>query len=123
MYDTWNCSPLLNRLFADLPESVRLVRKGDSIAGFIAARTGRNALLVGPCIASPEAGPLLFADAWNRYAGRRIFLDIPVANEAATRLAEAQGLRVQRHLTRMCRGVPRCERVEWLWASSGPEKG
>src|SRR5262249_54327517 len=60
---------LLFRLFTEQPESLRLVRNGDGIAGFIATRSGRNALLVGPCIASPEAGPLLLADAWNRYAG------------------------------------------------------
>jgi GNAT superfamily N-acetyltransferase len=114
---------LLLRLFAEQPDRVCLVRQGDHPAGFLTARPGRRAVQIGPCIAAPEVGPLLFAQAWHRQAGRPVFLDIPVANETATRLAEAQGLSVQRHLTRMCRGVPRCERLEWLWASSGPEKG
>ena len=114
---------LLLRLFAEQPRGVRVVRNGDRAEGFLAMREGERAVQLGPCIATAEAGLLLFADAWHRYAGRRVYLDVPVANEAATRLAEAHGLTVQRHLTRMCRGVPLCERVEWLWASSGPEKG
>jgi hypothetical protein len=78
---------------------------------------------LGPCIAAPDVGDLLFADACRRRAGERVFLDVPLPNEAATRAAAAAGLTVQRHLTRMCRGVPVCERLEWFWASSGPEKG
>jgi GNAT superfamily N-acetyltransferase len=115
--------PLLFRLFTSQPRDVRLVRDGDLLGGFLAARLGERAVQVGPCIATPQAGPVLLADAWNRYAGRRVFLDVPVRNEAATGLAEAEGLTVQRHLTRMCRGVPVCERLDWLWASSGPEMG
>jgi hypothetical protein len=30
---------------------------------------------------------------------------------------------MQHTLTRMCRGTPVVEQVEFLWASSGPEKG
>ncbi|HEY7423999.1 MAG TPA: GNAT family N-acetyltransferase [Gemmataceae bacterium] len=114
---------LLLRLFAEQPAGVRCVRRGRGLEGFLAARPGHQAFQLGPCLASPSAGPLLLADAWRRYAGQAVFLDIPVTNEAATRWAEARGLAAQRHLTRMCRGVPQCERVEWLWASSGPEKG
>jgi len=114
---------LLWRLFAEQPDEVRFVRRGDQIAGFLVARPGHRAFQIGPCVASPEAGPLLFADAWHRFAGKAVFLDIPLPNEAATWLAESHGLTVQRHLTRMCRGVQGGERVEWLWASSGPEKG
>jgi GNAT superfamily N-acetyltransferase len=114
---------VLLRLFAENPGSVRLVGHGDHPEGFLVARPGARAVHLGPCIAREEAGPLLLADAWHRYGGRRVYLDVPVPNEAATRLAEAHGLTVQRHLTRMCRGTPLCERLEWLWASSGPEKG
>jgi GNAT superfamily N-acetyltransferase len=113
---------LLLRLFSEEPDRVRFWN-GDSATGFMFARSGRRAVQLGPCIVSPEAGPLLFADVFHRYAGQCVFLDIPVSNEVATRLAEAQGLTVQRYLTRMCRGIPVGERIEWLWASSGPEKG
>jgi GNAT superfamily N-acetyltransferase len=114
---------LLWRLFAEQPDEVRFVQRGDHTAGFLVARPGHRAIQIGPCVASPEVGPLLFADAWHRYVGKAVFLDIPLSNQVATWLAESRGLTVQRHLTRMCRGVQRCECVEWLWASSGPEKG
>jgi len=114
---------LLLRLFAEQPAGVRQVREGEHLRGFLTGRSGRKAFQIGPCIATAEAGPLLLVDAWHRFTGQRVYLDIPVANEAATRLAEAQGLTVQRHLTRMYRGVPVCERIDWLWASFGPEKG
>ncbi len=89
----------------------------------MAARPGERAVQVGPCIASPQAGPRLLANALDRHAGRRVYVDLATSNEAAGRFAEAHGLAVQRRLTRMCRGVPRVERRDWLWASSGPEKG
>jgi GNAT superfamily N-acetyltransferase len=114
---------LLLRLFSEDPASVRCVRQETKLSGFCGSRLGARAVQIGPCIAAPEVGHLLFADAWNRHTGRRVFLDIPVPNEAAARAAEAQGLTVQRRLTRMCRGIPVCERLDWLWASSGPEKG
>jgi hypothetical protein len=79
--------------------------------------------MLGPCLGTPEAAGLLFADAGHRYAGQRMFVDVPLLNPAAITLVESQGLTVQRHLTRMCRGVTLCEQVESLWASSGPEKG
>jgi GNAT superfamily N-acetyltransferase len=118
-----NRRSLLFHLFAEQPESVRLTRHAEGMSGFMAARAGSRAIQLGPCIVALDAGPRLFADAWSRYPGQRVFLDIPVANEAATRAAEAAGLTVQRHLTRMCRGTPRCEQFDALWASFGPEKG
>jgi GNAT superfamily N-acetyltransferase len=116
-------SALLFRLFAEEPDSVRVTQNGGGASGFIAARTGREAMQLGPCIAAPEVSPLLFVDAWGRYPGRRVFVDIPVHNAAAIQQAEAQGLTVQRYLTRMRRGAARDERRDWLAASFGPEKG
>jgi GNAT superfamily N-acetyltransferase len=114
---------LLHRLFAENPAAVRMVRRQDRLTGFLTARPGQRAFQIGPCLAAPEAGPLLLLDAWHRHAGQPFFVDIPVSNEQATRVAEANGLTVQRTLTRMCRGQVRCERLDWHWASSGPEKG
>jgi hypothetical protein len=53
----------------------------------------------------------------------RVFVDIPQQNPGPIAAAEAIGLRVQRTLTRMCRGPLPDERTEMIWASSGPEKG
>jgi GNAT superfamily N-acetyltransferase len=114
---------LLHHLFAAEPENVRVAQDGDTVRGFIAARTGSRAVQLGPCIAPPEVSPLLFVDAWGRFPGQRVYVDVPVDNTAATQLAEAQGLTVQRLLTRMRRGTPRGERIDWLAASFGPEKG
>jgi predicted N-acetyltransferase YhbS len=114
---------LLQRLFTEEPEKLRCTWRDGRLTGYLWSRSGARAEQLGPCIATPESGPVLLADAWHRHRGQRVFVDIPVPNEAATRWAQAQGMTVQRHLTRMCRGVLVCERLDWLWASSGPEKG
>ncbi len=116
-------SKMLRCLFAEQPDAARVVEHNGAVTGYLMARPGARALFVGPCIAQAEAGPLLFADAWQRYAGQPIFLDIPNGNTAAFALAQSAGLTPQRPLTRMVRGVRIEERVADLWASSGPEKG
>jgi GNAT superfamily N-acetyltransferase len=118
-----NRSKFLLRLLEENPDAARVVRRAGRSAGYIMARPGARAVMIGPCIADAAAGPLLFADAWQRYSGQAVFVDIPVANTAATRSAEAQALTVQRPLLRMCRGEMVEERIEELWASSGPELG
>jgi ribosomal protein S18 acetylase RimI-like enzyme len=110
---------LLRRLFSEHPRCVRFLRLG----GYWTARPGKRAIRLGPCIAAANAGPVLLADAWHRYAGQRVAIDVPVANEAATQWVESHGFTVQHTLMRMCRGKPVVEQVECLWASSGPEKG
>jgi GNAT superfamily N-acetyltransferase len=114
---------LLRRLFAERPDTVRVVRRAGRSLGYLTVRPGTRALQISPCVGGAEAGPLLLADAWHRHAGERVFLDIPAGNGRAVALAEAQGLTVQRTLLRMCRGAMIQERVADLWASSGPEKG
>jgi GNAT superfamily N-acetyltransferase len=114
---------LLLRFFAEQPNAVRIVRRAGRCLAFLTARPGTRALQIGPCIAAPDVGPLLFADAWHRYAGEYVFIDIPMGNTRAVDLVAAHGLTVQRHLLRMCRGEVIVERIEELWASSGPAKG
>jgi predicted N-acetyltransferase YhbS len=111
------------RLLAERPEAARVALDGGEVVGYATARPGARALYVGPCIVRADAGPLLFADAWARYAGRLIYMDVPERNVAARAVVEAAGLTAQRPLTRMCRGPRVAERVELLWASAGPEKG
>jgi GNAT superfamily N-acetyltransferase len=114
---------LLLRLFAEQPQNIRCVQGGDRVTGYMTARPGAKALMLGPCMGRQEAAKVLFADAWHVHAGQRVFIDVPVPNAAATAFVEAGGLKFQRHLTRMCRGILLCEQVASLWASSGPEKG
>jgi hypothetical protein len=59
----------------------------------------------------------------RRFAGERVFIDVPLTNAPAVQAVEGMGLKVQRQLLRMTRGVVVAERVDRLWASSGPEKG
>jgi predicted N-acetyltransferase YhbS len=113
----------LRRLHAERPGAVRVVRRAGRVEGFLMARPGAHAWQLGPCIASAAAGPLLVADALARYAGERVFLDIPLENAEPARLAAGRGLTVQRYLLRMCRGPRVAEEVASLWASSGPELG
>src|SRR5207248_3510720 len=59
---------LLERLFAEYPQDVRLVRRSASVTGFRASRPGARATQLGPCLGSGEAGPLLLSDAFARHA-------------------------------------------------------
>jgi GNAT superfamily N-acetyltransferase len=129
---------LLLRLLKEFNGAVRFIEEEDMSAGavcvlrspsfpemmgFLMSRPGRVATQIGPCIASPDIGGVLFADAWQRYAGQRVFVDIPESNEPALACARTAGLEVQRTLLRMTRGPRVPERVDWLWAGFGPEKG
>jgi GNAT superfamily N-acetyltransferase len=115
--------PFLRRLLAEQPGEGRVALDAGAVSGFLLGRPGRRAWQIGPCIASPEAGPRLLADASHRLAGRPVFLDIPDDHRDAHALASSLGLTVQRPLLRMRRGEPVHGRPAWLWASSGPELG
>jgi GNAT superfamily N-acetyltransferase len=114
-------SKLILRLFAEEPDEVRAVARAGGWRGFLTSRPGGRARQLGPCV-GPDAGVLL-EEARARHHGERAFLDIPEGNREAVALVEAWGFTVQRHLARMCRGVPVVERVEQLWASACPAKG
>jgi predicted N-acetyltransferase YhbS len=114
---------LLRRLVTEEPAAARVVDRDGVLEGYLLARPGARARFVGPCIARGDAGPLLFADAWQRYAGKFVFIDVPDGNAAAGALVRAAGLTPQRTLTRMSRGAPVEEHVAQLWASAGPETG
>lgn len=114
---------LLSRLFEDAPEALRVLHTGEKLEGFIATRRGANAIQIGPCIASAQAGPVLLADALDRCAGHRVFVDVRCDHTRAVETLEASGLKAQRHFMRMYRGEPVHDHVEALWASAGPETG
>lgn len=114
---------MLLRLFEESPHAVRVLRRGERLEGFVAARYGANATQIGPCIATNDGGPPLLRDALSRHAGQPVFIDIPRDNARALRVAEASGLKPQRHFVRMYRGDRITDRPAAIWASSGPEKG
>jgi hypothetical protein len=113
----------LQRLYADQPAEVRAIGSGGNIQGYLAGRRGSRALQIGPCVADPDSGPLLLADAFHRHSGQRVCLDIPAPNPGPRPLAQAYGLSPQRPFTRMCRGPRVLENPSRIWASSGPEMG
>ena len=114
---------LLSRLFEENAERIRVIDRDGRIRGYLASRPGIHATQIGPCIADAEAGPLLFRDVLSRYRGEAVYIDIPTANRPAVQLAESCGLTPQRLLLRMRLGEPVADRVDLLWAGSGPEKG
>lgn len=118
-----NRQKLLTRLCLANPGAVRWVEAGETLRGYMTLRPGANAVHLGPCIADAEAGPLLLADAWERHVGHRVFIDIPTGNVPAVRMADAMGLKPQRPLVRMCRGVRIKEDFTRIWAAFGPELG
>jgi GNAT superfamily N-acetyltransferase len=113
----------LLRLFDEQPDDIRVFDRCGQIEGCLAQRAGSDAIQIGPCIAATEAGRPLLAEASRRLVGRRVYLDVPTANEPALRLAKSIGLVAQRTLTRMCRGTQVYDDCERIWASSGPELG
>ncbi len=114
---------MLARLFKEAPDLMRVVYHESQLEGYVTGRRGANATLIGPCIATTHAGPALLGDALSRCAGQPVFIDVPRDNAPAIEIVEKSGLTAQRHFTRMCRGVRIQDRVDAIWASSGPEKG
>lgn len=114
---------LLSQLCQEWPESGRVLRQDGRIAGFLLSRRGANAVQIGPCITDRDAGWQLLDDAFSRFAGQHVYVDIPIANASAVKLAQACGLQEQRRLLRMRRGASAPVHVSRIWASSGPEKG
>jgi GNAT superfamily N-acetyltransferase len=116
-------SKLLLRLLVEIPSASKAVQDGREVTGFLLGRPGSQAWQTGPCVATADAGHVLLQDAWWEYAGRPVYVDIPIGNRQATALAEAAGLVAQRYFLRMCRGPSVGECIERVWASSGPEMG
>src|SRR5205823_11081424 len=71
-------SEFLCRLFAEYPEYFRVARQPGLIRGYLAARPGSRATLIGPCVADPVVGSSLLLDAAERLAGKTVFIDIPL---------------------------------------------
>jgi predicted N-acetyltransferase YhbS len=114
---------MLLRLFEEWPQALRVLCRDGGVEGYVTIRRGAHASQIGPCIAAGDAGGPLLKDALGRCAGVPVFIDVPRDNTHAVELAEAGGLKVQRHFTRMCRGERIVDCPQAIWAGSGPEKG
>ncbi|MFC1604302.1 GNAT family N-acetyltransferase [Planctomycetota bacterium] len=118
-----NREKMLSLLFKEFPQNTCILTHYDKIEGFVTMRPGANAIQIGPCVASMNAGPALLSDALNRCAGKAVFVDIPTGNIPAVKIAESSGLNIQRCFMRMCRGERIKDNIKTIWAGSGPEKG
>lgn len=118
-----NREKMLSMLFKEFPENTCLATHYDKVDGFITMRPGANAVQIGPCTANINAGPALLSDALHKCAGKAVFVDIPTGNVPAVKIAESNGLKIQRRFTRMCRGERIKDNIKAIWAGSGPEKG
>jgi GNAT superfamily N-acetyltransferase len=114
---------MLLPLFEESPLAVQVLSEGSHVEGYVTTRLGANATQIGPCIAGPDAGPLLLRHALSHCAARPVFIDIPRDNARSREVAETAGLRIQRHFMRMRRGDAIVDDPQALWAGSGPEKG
>ncbi len=118
-----NRGKMLSSFFREFPEGIHVIPHDDTIEGFILTRPGANAIQIGPCIAIADAGAVLLQDVLIRCAGKSVFIDIPVDNTRALKVAESSGLKVQRYFMRMYRGERIKDNIKAIWSSSGPEKG
>lgn len=118
-----NREKMLIRLFEEFPQNLRTLRRQGRIEGYVTMRPGANAVQIGPCAATANAGPALLRDALDRCAGKYVFVDIPLDNAGAVNIAESSGFEIQRRFTRMYRGRKVTDTIEALWAGSSPEKG
>ena len=115
---------LIDRLCRHQAGAMQVFTAGEKVLAYLTVRCGSRATQIGPAVAlTEEAGRALSDAAMQRFAGGRVFVDVPVANEAATGWARSGGLAVQRYFTRMCRGQAVEDQPAMIWASSGPEKG
>jgi len=114
---------MLKALFREFSENLRVVMKNGVIEGFVTLHPGRIAIQIGPCTATRDAGPALLSDAFERCAGKAVFVDVPTDNVYAVQFVKANGLEIHRRFLRMYRGERIKDDINAIWASSGPEKG
>jgi ribosomal protein S18 acetylase RimI-like enzyme len=120
-----NRAPVLHSLSARNPDLCFAIRRNGSVAGYVIAREGTNAVQVGPWVArdAMTAGQLLAA-FFSRVGGRRVFIDVVDPNPASVEIVKGHGFTVQRTLTRMFLGEnAHPGDTGLIFGISSPEKG
>jgi GNAT superfamily N-acetyltransferase len=114
---------LLRSLFEAAPHAARKCVRNGELKGYCLARPGARAWQLGPLQGSEDAGRALVLDAALRFAGQRIYIDVPDDHGAAIALVQSLGLTPQRSFLRMTLGRRVLEDIIRFWSSFGPEKG
>jgi GNAT superfamily N-acetyltransferase len=123
-YTFVNRARLLARLVEESGIATRVVGEPNNLTGYLIERAGSEALQIGPAIAgSNRVGRALLVESFRRHMERPVYVDIPADHHEAVDIARRVGLAPQREFSRMCLGQPCHERIDGLWAGSGPEKG
>ena len=116
---------LLHELSNRDPDLCFVVREGATIKGYLIGRVGREAIQLGPIVAStPAVAEQLFRACFRAARGRRIFLDLPVPNRSGCEILERYGFKEQRSFSRMSLGeeCPRNE-TDLVFGTGGAEFG
>lgn len=91
---------------------------------YACTRAGISAVQIGPAVAiTLDAGRQVLDEIIGLLQGEKVFIDIPAQNIPAVRWAEVNGFAIQRTFLRMYRGERIQDFPQFIWASSGPEKG
>lgn len=98
-------------------------REDRKVRGFAFCRPGEKAIQIGPVIGDLESGAKLLSHSLAEHSGLPVFVDVPQCHSLAIEVLLKHDLCALRTLTRMHRGTPVLENLDYLWASSGPEKG
>ena len=114
---------LLRHLYEADPGAMRKYAPHGELEGYCVSRPGANAWHVGPIQGSPDAGRALLGDAARRFAGQRVYVDVPTDHAKAIAEVQALGLTPQRPFLRMSRGERVSETLDLFWSNFGPEKG
>ena len=114
---------LLHSLYS--PSTSAVAMRNGAVAGYAFSRPGRLAEYIGPLAAKDaETARQLLEGILARIPGRRVFIDICLANPNARTLMQEYGMRLQRPFTRMYRGRGVSPgRPELVYGIAGPEIG
>lgn len=115
---------LLRHLRERLPGSAFGAWTGDRLAGYVLARDGREAVQLGPIVATEEACAIALAARTVAAATGPVYIDILDRHTALRAWVDAAGFAFQRPFTRMYLGRGHgFDRPEHVFAAAGPELG
>jgi GNAT superfamily N-acetyltransferase len=114
-------SALLASFYDRAPEMARILRRGDTLAGYCFGRPGHLYRQVGPVVADDEAAA---QDLVASCPGEELAIDVPRSVPAWTARLESDGFTIERPFLRMGRGTSPSPGIPALqFAIAGPEFG
>ena len=116
---------LLVALSSREPDLCFVIREDATVKGYLIGRVGREAIQLGPIVAlNSDAAEQLFRACFRAARGRRLFLDLPMPNQAGWKILERYGFKEQRSFSRMRLGeaCPRTN-IDLVYGTGGAEVG